>query len=48
LMIGGTQMPPSVINGKRDAVVWQVRWCASGYVFVFVGVSACLSVSRIS
>jgi len=27
--VGGTQMPPRVSTGDRDAVLRQIRWCAA-------------------
>jgi len=27
--VGGTQMPPRVSTGDRDAVFRQIRWCAA-------------------
>jgi len=27
--VGGTQMPPRVSIGDRDAVLRQIRWCAA-------------------
>ena len=29
MMVGGTQMPPRVSTGDRDAVLRQIRWCAA-------------------
>jgi len=27
--VGGTQMPPRISTGDRDAVLRQMRWCAA-------------------
>jgi len=29
MTVGGTQMPPRVSTGDRDAVIRQIRWCAT-------------------
>jgi len=29
MTVGGTQMPPRVSTGDRDAVFRQIRWCAA-------------------
>ena len=29
MTVGGTQMPPRVSTGDRDAVLRQIRWCAA-------------------
>ena len=29
MTIGGTQMPPRVSTGDRDAVLRQIRWCSA-------------------